>query len=85
MSAPAQKEAFGDCLSLSLQDACDLEIVQAVHSDICEKIAIHKESKEPEAPEIYIDDVNDILYKNGIPDDVIDTFNEKLQGVFGRY
>lgn len=83
MSAPAQKEAFSDCLSLSLQDACSLEIVQAVHSDICEKIAIHKESKEPETPEIYIDDVNDILYKNGIPDDVIDTFNENCKASLG--
>lgn len=83
MSAVAQKEAFSDCLSLSLQDQCSLEIVQAVHSDIREKLAIHKESKEPESPEIYIDDVNDILHSNGISDDVIDTFNEHCKDTLG--
>lgn len=83
MSSVAQKAAFSDCLSLSLKEECSLEIVQAVHGDIREKLAIHKESKEPETPEIYIEDVNDILHKNGIADDVIETFNENCRESLG--
>ncbi len=84
MSAVAQKEAFSDCLEFTLQDNCSLEIVQAVHEDIREKIAIHKESKEPDLPEIYVEDVTDILQRNGISDDVITAFNDQCHKQLGE-
>ena len=83
LSAVAQKEAFGDSLSFSLGDKCSLEVVQAVHEDIREKLALHKESKEPELPEIYIEDVDDILRKSGVPDEKINFFNEECQKQLG--
>ena len=83
LSAVAQKEAFGDSLSFSLGDKCRLEVVQAVHEDIREKLALHKESKEPELPEIYIEDVDDILRKSGVPDEKINFFNEECQKQLG--
>ena len=83
LSAVAQKEAFGDSLSFSLGDKCSLEVVQAVHEDIREKLALHKESKEPELPEIYIEDVDDILRKSGVPDEKIYFFNEECQKQLG--
>ena len=83
LSAVAQKEAFGDSLSFSLGDKCALEVVQAVHEDIREKLALHKESKEPELPEIYIEDVDDILRKSGVPDEKINFFNEECQKQLG--
>lgn len=84
MSAVAQKEAFSDCLEFTLQDNCSLEIVQAVHEDIREKIAIHKESEEPDLPEIYVEDVTDILQRNGISDDVITAFNDQCHKQLGE-
>ena len=83
LSAVAQKEAFGDSLSFSLGDNCSLEVVQAVHEDIRDKLALHKESKEPELPEIYIEDVDDILRKSGVPDEKINFFNEECQKQLG--
>ena len=83
LSAVAQKEAFGDSLSFSLGDKCSLEVVQAVHEDIRDKLALHKESKEPELPEIYIEDVDDILRKSGVPDEKINFFNEECQKQLG--
>lgn len=83
MSAGAQKEAFCDCLSFSLKENCSLEVVQAVHDDIREMLAVHKESKEPELPEIYIEDVDDILKKSGVPDEAITVFNEECRRQLG--
>ena len=83
MSAGAQKDAFGGSLSAALGKDCSLEVIQAVHEDIREKLAFHKESKEPEAPEIYIEDVDDILRKSGVPDDKINSFNEECQRQLG--
>lgn len=83
MSAGAQKDAFGESLSAALGTDCSLEVIQAVHEDIREKLAFHKESKEPEAPEIYIEDVDDILRKSGVPDDKINSFNEECQRQLG--
>lgn len=83
MSAGAQKDAFGGSLSTALGTDCSLEVIQAVHEDIREKLAFHKESKEPEAPEIYIEDVDDILRKSGVPDDKINSFNEECRRQLG--
>ena len=83
MSAGAQKDAFGGSLSAALGTDCSLEVIQAVHEDIREKLAFHKESKEPEAPEIYIEDVDDILRKIGVPDEKINSFNEECQRQLG--
>lgn len=83
MSAGAQKDAFGGSLSAALGADCSLEVIQAVHEDIREKLAFHKESKEPEAPEIYIEDVDDILRRSGVPDEKINSFNEECQKQLG--
>ena len=83
MSAGAQKDAFSGSLSTALGTDCSLEVVQTAFEDIREKLAIHKESKEPELPEIYIEDVDDILRKSGVPDDKINSFNEECQRQLG--
>ena len=59
-------------------------MIQAVHEDIREKLAIHKESNEPELPEIYIEDVDDILRKSGVPDEKINSFNEECHKQLGE-
>ncbi|MGN1333987.1 MAG: DUF4317 family protein [Anaerovoracaceae bacterium] len=83
MSAGAQKDAFSASLSTALGTDCSLEVVQAAFEDIREKLTFHKESKEPDLPEIYIEDVDDILRKSGVPDDKINSFNEECQRQLG--
>lgn len=83
LSAGAQKNAFGEALGAALGEDCSLDVVKAVHGQIRDNLLIHKESKDPEVPEIYIDDVNDTLKKSGVPDDKISTFTEVCQREFG--
>ncbi len=83
MSAGAQKLAFGDAMTEALGEDCSLEVVQAVHEEIRQQVLMHKENKEVELPELYIEDVGDILRKSGVSDEKISSFNEVCQKQFG--
>lgn len=84
MSAGIQKNTFGMVLTEALHGECSLEVVQAVHGEIREKLALHKESKDVEVPEIYVEDVSDILKKNGVSEEKITVFNQSCQEQFGN-
>lgn len=83
MSAGAQRGAFGMALCEALETDCSFDVVQAVHEQIREKLAIHKESKEPELPEMYIDDVEDILRNSGVDKDKTEAFHRECEKQFG--
>lgn len=85
MSADAQKNVFTMVLEESLGKDCSLEVVQAVHGQIRERLLIHKESKDPEVPELYIEDVDEILKTTGVPEEKIQKFNETCEQQFGEY
>ena len=84
MSAGIQKNTFGMVLSETLHGECSLEVVQAVHEEIREKLELHKESKDVEQPEIYVEDVGDILKKNGVSEEKITAFHQSCQEQFGN-
>ncbi len=84
MSAGTQKNVFSDTLSEALGEECNLEVVQSVHEDIREKLALHKENKEIELPEIYVEEVGAILKKNGVAEEKITAFNDACQKNFGN-
>lgn len=84
LSAGAQQHAFGGALCEALGDDCNLEVVKAVHGQIRENLLVHKESKDPEVPEIYIDDVNSVLKKSGVPEEKISSFKEVCKREFGE-
>lgn len=84
MSAGLQKNTFGMVLTEALDGECSLEVVQAVHDEIREKLAIHKESKDVEVPEIYVEDMGDILKKNGVSEEKITAFQQSCQEQFGN-
>ncbi len=84
MSAGLQKNTFGMVLNETLHGECSLEVVQAVHGEIREKLELHKESKDVELPEIYVEDVGDILKKNGISEEKITAFQQSCQEQFGN-
>lgn len=85
MSADAQKNVFTMVLEESLGKDCSLEVVQAVHGQIRDRLLLHKESKDPEVPELYIEDVDEILKNTGVPDEKIQKFNETCEQQFGEY
>ena len=45
---------------------------------------LHKESNDPEVPEIEVEDVDDILKGSGIPAEKVSAFNEACRREFGE-
>lgn len=84
MSAGIQKHLFGDVLEESLGEDCSFDVVKTIHSQIRERVLIHKESKDPELPELYVEDVDDMLKTGGVPNEKITSFNETCRRKFGE-
>ncbi len=84
MSAGAQQHAFCDVLCESLGKDCSLDVVKTVHGQIRERLLLHKESKDPEVPELYVEDVDDMLKRSGVSEEKIGTFNEACRREFGE-
>ena len=84
MSSGAQKLAFSDVLCESLGSDCSLDLVRSVHGEIRERLLLHKESKNPEAPEICVEDVDDVLKANGISEQKVSGFHEACNREFGE-
>lgn len=84
MSAGAQKNVFNEVLCESLGKECSLEVVQSVHGKIRERLQLHKESKDPETPEIYVSDMETILKDSGVTEEGVAAFNEACGRAFGE-
>ncbi len=83
MSAPAQKDAFGAAISDALESACSYDVVQSVHEQIRTRIAEHKESKEPDALELTINEVGTMLKDSGLDEEKVESFRGKCEKEFG--
>lgn len=77
-----QRNAFGGALSEALEEECSLEVLQAVHSGIRERIQSHKESNDPNPPAMFIEDVAEILKDGGVSDSHIQEFNQTCRKYF---
>ncbi len=83
MSAAEQREAFQTALSDTLEDECSLEVVQAVHEQLRDRIVEHKESRDPEPLSISPRSVSAILRDCGIAEERIGAFEEECARQFG--
>lgn len=83
MSSGDQKTTFSDVLCESLGAECNLNVVRAVHGEIRERLLVHKESKDPEIPEIHVEDVDYILKSNGVSDEKVSVFHDACSREFG--
>jgi hypothetical protein len=81
--AQEQKESFEGLLSSALDAECSLEVVQAVHDQVCQQIALHKESKVPEALTITKDQFTDMLEYCGISEARVAKFSVDFEQTFG--
>ena len=84
MSAAEQKEAFQSALREGLGDACTVEVVQAIHEQLLDRMARHKESKDPEPLEVTAQDVAAILRDCGVGDEPIAAFQEECRELLGE-
>ena len=68
LSAAEQREGFQAALSGALDDSFNMEVVQAVHEQLLDKIEQHKESKDPEPLTVSVQEVAAILKDCGVAD-----------------
>ena len=78
-----QKQSFEALLNRSLEEECTLDVVQTVHDQICQQIAMHKESKLPEALMISKDMVKETLEGCGISESHVAKFSIDYDEAFG--
>ena len=83
MSAGQQREAFEEALAESLEESCSLEVVQAVHGRLRERIEEHRESKDPEPLAITAREVESILADCGVDGERVDAFSRACEERFG--
>ena len=83
MSAAEQREAFQTALTEALEDACSIEVVQAVHEQLWGKIEQHKESRDPEPLAVTAGELGGILAGCGVSEAHVAAFKEKCGERFG--
>lgn len=81
--AAEQKKTFEALLATSLEEECGLDVVQTVHDQLCQRIALHKESKVPQPLMISKDDVKEALSTCGISDARMAKFSVEYDEAFG--
>ena len=84
MSAAEQKEAFQSALREGLGDACTVEVIQAIHERLLDRMTQHKESKDLEPLEITAQDVGAILRDCGVAEEQIHTFQDQCRQQLGE-
>ena len=83
MSAGEQREAFQSILSETLEEEFRVDVVQAVHEQLADRIVQHKESRDPEPLALTARDVGGILLDCGVTQERVEEFKEKCGQQFG--
>ena len=81
--AHEQKQSFQALLSRSLEEECSMDVVQTVHEQLCQQIAMHKESKVPEALLVNKEQVKQALEECGVSQAHVAKFSIDYDEVFG--
>lgn len=85
MSAVEQKHAFQGALCDALHGDCSMEVIQAVHEQLTEKIVLHKESRDPEVLTLTTEEVGTMLQSCGVSEEGVTAFREGCQERFGEH
>lgn len=84
LSAAEQRENFQSALSEALGEDFRMDVVQAVHERLRDKIVEHKESKDPEPLAVTPEEIGAILKDCGVEEDRIAAFREQCGERFGN-
>lgn len=83
MSQEQQMNAFSGALEEALGDECSIDVVKVLQSRIITNLAEHKESNDPEAPAMYINEIQEVLKESGVSEEKADGFKEVCQRYLG--
>ena len=81
--AAEQKKSFEALLASSLQEECSLDVMQTVHEQLCQSIAIHKESHSPEALLVSKEQIKMALQDSGVAEKNVAKFSVEYDESFG--
>ncbi len=81
--AAEQKKSFEALLTTSLGEECSLDVVQAVHNELCQRIAMHKEAKVAEPLLVSKEEVKDVLSSCGVSEKHMAKFSVDYDEAFG--
>ena len=84
MSAGRQRETFSQVLTEALDGACPFDVAQSVHEQLSERIALHKESRDPEPLTVSPEELDGILENSGLGPEQLESFHAKCQEQFGE-
>ncbi len=79
-----QKQSFEAILGNALGEECSLDVVQTVHDQMCQRIAMHKEAKIPDALTVSKDEVKEIIQGCGVSDAHLAKFSIDYDEAFGH-
>ena len=83
MPAAEQKKCFEALLTTALGDDCNLDVVQTVHDQLCQRIELHKEAKVPEPLMIAKADVKEALASCCVSEEHLAKFSVDDDETFG--
>ena len=83
LPAAEQKKTFEALLSHSLEEECNLDVVQTVYDQVCQRIEMHKEAKVPEPLLLGKEEVKDVLSSCGISQEHLAKFSVDYDEAFG--
>ncbi len=83
MPAMRQKEAFAEALEGALQGEGSFQVLQSVHEQLSERVALHKESKDPEPLTLSMDEMAEILENSGSGEAERADFRKRCEEEFG--
>ena len=78
-----QKKSFEVLLTTSLGEECSMEVVQEVHDELCQRIAMHKEAKVADPLLISKEEVKSVLNQCGVSENHVAKFSVEYDEVFG--
>lgn len=81
--AAEQKKSFEAILANSLEEECSMDVMQTVHEQLCQSIAIHKESHSPEPLLVNKEQIKMALQDSGVPEKNIAKFSLAYDESFG--
>ncbi len=81
--AEEQKKSFQAILGNALEDECSLDVVQTVHDQLCQRIAMHKEARVPEALTVSKEEVKEVLSSCGVSEQHLAKFGIDYDEAFG--
>ena len=84
MSAGEQKDVFSAALGETLQKDCSYDVVQSVHEQLRQRIAEHKESRDPQMLTLSVREMGDILQGSGVPEEKAEAFSDECRRQYGE-